>query len=61
MDIDLYKVKVSELDFASKYSIKITRNDYVHGYIAWFETYFSHSHMPIRLSTSPFSKETHWK
>lgn len=61
LDIDLYTVKKEDLDFTAEFKIKVTRDDYVHGYIAWFDTFFSHSHVPIKLSTTPYSKETHWK
>jgi protein arginine N-methyltransferase 1 len=29
--------------------------------VAWFEVYFSKCHIPIRISTSPYMKDTHWK
>jgi type I protein arginine methyltransferase len=29
--------------------------------VSWFEVYFSKCHIPLRLSTSPYFKETHWK
>lgn len=61
LDIDLQTVTKAELDFNASYKIKINRNDGVHAFISWFEVYFNHCHIPIRLSTSPFSKETHWK
>jgi protein arginine N-methyltransferase 1 len=60
-NVDLKTVKKEELDFASAYKLKVIRNDYVHALVSWFEVYFSHCHIPVRISTSPFSKETHWK
>jgi protein arginine N-methyltransferase 1 len=37
------------------------KRDYVNGLVGWFDVHFSASHIPLKLSTSPFSKETHWK
>jgi len=61
LDINLKTVTVKELDFASEYTLNVKRNDKVHGYVAWFDVFFSYSNPPIKLSTSPYSKETHWK
>jgi len=33
----------------------------VHAFISWFDVHFDHCHVPIKLSTSPFSNDTHWK
>jgi len=60
-DVDLKTVTKDELDFASEYEIRVTRDDKMHAIVAWFDVYFSHSLMPVKLSTSPYFKETHWK
>lgn len=52
LDIDLKTVKASELDFASEYRLTVNRDDKIHGLVAWFDTYFSHSPVPVKLSTS---------
>ncbi|KAI9294486.1 S-adenosyl-L-methionine-dependent methyltransferase [Neoconidiobolus thromboides FSU 785] len=59
--IDIYTVKKEDLNFTTSFQLKANRNDYVHAFIVWFDTTFTHSHVPITLSTSPFSKYTHWK
>jgi len=61
LDINLKTCTVKDLDFTADYKLKFRRNDKVHALTAWFDTYFSFSNPPVRLSTSPFSKETHWK
>jgi protein arginine N-methyltransferase 1 len=69
LEVDLYKVpfynplqtQLGELDFSNEYKVRMTRNDYVHGLIGWFEVYFTSSHLPIRISSAPFSKGTLWK
>ena len=35
LDINLLTVKLNELNFESKFELKITRNDYIHGVIGW--------------------------
>lgn len=60
-EIDIYTVKKEELAFKVPFELLATENDYVHAFICWFDTSFTSSHKPITLSTSPFSKYTHWK
>lgn len=59
--LDLYTVKASDLAFTSNFSIEVKRNDFVHALIAWFDIEFSKCHKPIRFSTGPHNKYTHWK
>ena len=54
LDIDLKTVKVEELDFASEYQLNVKRDDKIHALVAWFDTYFSHSSIPVKLTTSIF-------
>ena len=61
LDLDLYKVKVSDLDFAHKYQLHLTATDNVDALACWFEADFSKLKNPIKLSTSPFSRPTHWR
>ncbi|KAJ2615912.1 Nuclear SAM-dependent mono-and asymmetric methyltransferase [Coemansia sp. RSA 1365] len=59
--IDILTVTKEELAFSAPYEISITRDDYVHAFISWFDIEFRACHKPIRFSTGPFSKYTHWK
>ncbi|KAI5788362.1 S-adenosyl-L-methionine-dependent methyltransferase [Geopyxis carbonaria] len=59
--IDLYTVKVEELAFTAPFKLEIERNDYVHAFISWFDVEFSACHKPLRFSTGPHAKYTHWK
>jgi type I protein arginine methyltransferase len=52
LDIDLKTVTTKELDFASEYTLTIKRDDKIHGLVSWFDTYFSFSNPPGKLSTS---------
>lgn len=58
---DLYTVTVKDLAFNVPYSIKARRSDFVHALIAWFDIEFTACHKPIRFSTGPHTKYTHWK
>ena len=61
LDLDLYKVKPAELDFANTYELQIIRTDTVHALVCWFDAYFSKLNNPVHLSTSPYSRSTHWQ
>ncbi|KAG9949248.1 CoA-transferase family III, partial [Aureobasidium melanogenum] len=59
--LDLYTCKVADLAFHLPYSLPIRRTDYVHALIAWFDIEFSACHKPVKFSTGPHTKYTHWK
>lgn len=59
--IDLNTVKVEDLAFSEPFSLRVQRNDFIHAVIAWFDIDFQACHKPIRFSTGPHTKYTHWK
>jgi len=61
LNLDLLKCTKQDLSFSSKFELTASRNDYIHGFVAFFECAFTQLHKPIGFSTSPFSKYTHWK
>jgi protein arginine N-methyltransferase 1 len=61
LDIDIKKVKIADLDFAAEYKLNVKRDDKVHALVAWFEVYFTKCMPTVKLSTSPYQRETHWK
>ncbi|KAF2761078.1 S-adenosyl-L-methionine-dependent methyltransferase [Pseudovirgaria hyperparasitica] len=61
LTLDLYKVQPADLAFTLPYSLTVRRNDFVHAVIAWFDIEFSACHKPIKFSTGPHTKYTHWK
>jgi len=61
LDIDLYKVTKEELDFETKFTLTVTRSDFCHALVAYFNVEFSKTHTQIRFSTGPRSPYTHWK
>jgi protein arginine N-methyltransferase 1 len=58
---DIQTVKKEDLTFECPFSLQVKRNDYVHALVAWFDIEFSHCHKPVRFSTGPHAKYTHWK
>lgn len=60
-EADLMRVQVADLDFVSSYELQFTRNDFLHGLMAWFDVSFSLGHKTLTLTTSPRSKTTRWK
>ena len=59
--LDLMTVTKADLSFASDFQMKVTRNDYVHAFLGWFDIGFEACHKPVRFSTGPHSRYTHWK
>ena len=58
---DLYTVTSTDLSFRAPFTLNCRRNDFVHALIAWFDIEFKACHKPIRFSTGPHTKYTHWK
>jgi len=61
LDIDLYKVKKEDLDFETKFQLTISRSDFCHALVAYFNVEFSKTHNQVHFSTGPRSAYTHWK
>ncbi|KAL8733785.1 MAG: hypothetical protein Q9181_003453 [Wetmoreana brouardii] len=61
LTIDLYTVKPADLAFTAPFTLDCRRNDFIHALIAWFDIDFTACHKPIRFSTGPHTKYTHWK
>lgn len=61
LTLDLYKCKPEDLAFTVPFELTCKRDDFVHALVAWFDIEFSACHKPIRFSTGPHTKYTHWK
>ncbi|KAI9835355.1 MAG: type I protein arginine N-methyltransferase Rmt1 [Thelocarpon superellum] len=61
LTLDLYTVKSADLAFTTPFTLDVRRDDFVHALIAWFDIDFTACHKPIRFSTGPHTKYTHWK
>ncbi|KAI9796238.1 MAG: type I protein arginine N-methyltransferase Rmt1 [Piccolia ochrophora] len=59
--LDLYTVTTDALTFRQPFKLPVRRNDFIHALIAWFDIDFTACHKPIRFSTGPHTKYTHWK
>eukprot|EP01026_Neomeris_dumetosa_P025202 TRINITY_DN2076_c0_g1_i2.p1 TRINITY_DN2076_c0_g1~~TRINITY_DN2076_c0_g1_i2.p1 ORF type:complete len:345 (+),score=22.81 TRINITY_DN2076_c0_g1_i2:369-1403(+) len=58
---DLNTMKKEDATFSSPFTLTALRNDYVHALVAFFDVEFCASHKRLVMTTSPFSKHTHWK
>lgn len=52
LDIDLKTVQLSDLEFTAEYKLKAKRTDKIHGFVSWFDVYFSKGQIPFRITTS---------
>ncbi|KAI8376378.1 S-adenosyl-L-methionine-dependent methyltransferase [Radiomyces spectabilis] len=60
-EIDITTVTKEDLAFTTNFKLTAARNDYVHGFVSWFDIGFTCCHKPIYFSTGPHAKYTHWK
>lgn len=61
LTLDLYKCTTEDLAFTAPFKLSCRRDDFVHALVAWFDIDFTACHKPIRFSTGPHTKYTHWK
>lgn len=61
LTLDLYKVTPADLAFSCPFDLTARRDDFIHALVAWFDIEFTACHKPIRFSTGPHTKYTHWK
>ena len=61
LTLDLYTCTTEDLAFSCPFDIVARRDDFIHALVAWFDIEFSACHKPIRFSTGPHTKYTHWK
>lgn len=58
---DITTMAKEDATFSAPFTIKATKNDYVHALVAYFDVEFGACHKPVRFSTSPSARVTHWK
>lgn len=61
LDLDLNTCTVKDVDFAADFTLKVNRDDFVHGLVVWFDIDFDCCHKKISFTTSPLETATHWK
>eukprot|EP00127_Corallochytrium_limacisporum_P001379 Clim_evm1s55 gene=Clim_evmTU1s55 len=60
-ECDIHKVKKEDLSFTVPWKLTAKRNDYIHAWVLYFDTWFNDCHKPIFFTTSPHYTDTHWK
>jgi protein arginine N-methyltransferase 1 len=60
-EVDLYKIKESEINFSNSYELIFNKNDNLSALAGWFDVEFSKTPNKIRFTTSPFNQYTRWK
>lgn len=58
--IDILTCTKEDLTFSVPFNIKLTRTDYVHALLAYFDIEFGGDRV-VNFGTGPFDKSTHWK
>ncbi|KAI0136505.1 HNRNP arginine N-methyltransferase [Xylariales sp. AK1849] len=61
LSLDLYHCSVDDLAFTANFKLPCRRDDFVHALVCWFDIDFTACHKPVRFSTGPHTKYTHWK
>lgn len=61
LTLDLYTCTTADLAFDVPFKLNVKRDDFIHALVAWFDIEFTACHKPIRFSTGPHTKYTHWK
>jgi type I protein arginine methyltransferase len=73
-EVPVYTIRKFWLDFTSPFTLVSTRNGYIHGFLGYFDTWFTRDNRDIPLSqnigdvedvlgftTGPHGEVTHWK
>ncbi len=61
LTLDLYTCTTADLAFSCPFDLVARRDDFIHALVAWFDIEFTACHKPVRFSTGPHTKYTHWK
>jgi len=60
-EIDIMTVTKEELDFEVSFQLDVSRDDFIHAWVAYFTCNFDACHKPLKFSTGPRAEYTHWK
>lgn len=58
---DIKTMTKDDASFSCPYKLTVTRNDYIHALVAYFDVIFGDGHKPVAFSTGPRARATHWK
>jgi protein arginine N-methyltransferase 1 len=59
--IDIMTMTRADCCIDAPFELRVTRNDYVHALVAYFDVHFTACHKPLGFSTGPKARATHWK
>uniref|UniRef100_A0A8C9H6E8 type I protein arginine methyltransferase n=1 Tax=Piliocolobus tephrosceles TaxID=591936 RepID=A0A8C9H6E8_9PRIM len=54
LELDLNTCTKDNLSFVSPFKLKMTKRDYLHALVIWFDVSFSACHTPISFTTGPY-------
>lgn len=58
---DLRTVRKEDLTFVAPFELEALRTTYMHAFLVYFDIEFAAGRKPVRFSTGPAHKYTHWK
>ncbi|KXZ56601.1 hypothetical protein GPECTOR_1g540 [Gonium pectorale] len=61
VSVDISTMRKEDATFEVPFSLSLSRNDYVHALVGFFDVQFTRGHKTLGFSTSPRSRATHWK
>ncbi|KAG2495744.1 hypothetical protein HYH03_006341 [Edaphochlamys debaryana] len=61
VSVDIATMKKEDATFTVPFSLDLSRNDYVHALVGFFDVSFTRGHKTLSFSTSPRVRATHWK
>lgn len=50
---DIKTMRKEDAMFSAPFALSVTRNDYIHALVAYFDVSFNDAHKPVGFSTSP--------
>eukprot|EP00891_Asterochloris_glomerata_P003725 jgi/Astpho2/3725/fgenesh1_pm.00060_%23_13_t len=59
--IDIATMSKEDATFKVPFKLRAQRDDYIHALVAHFDVFFTRCHKPVKFSTAPWCKNTHWK
>lgn len=61
LDLDLNTCNIGDTQFSAKFDLRISQDSKLTGLCGYFDIFFDLPESPVRFSTGPQSKPTHWK
>jgi len=61
VEFDIATMEKDSVDFNCPFEIEVSKNDYCHALVVFFDVDFSACHKPTGFTTGPHAAYTHWK